>query len=702
MLIGDVQPWEFDPRHCLRAYDAIAREGVIQRRHGMAVETGQQATTQQIVSAGRAKFVRSATGTPRRSTFVLIHSGGQVTLRRFVPPWQDVATVALDVDYIPRAVYNDEVIFCAQDGRTPLLRWGGRSAAMASEATGLTWTVGEPKLSHSSVVGDSEPGGFAVIRPGAVNSISSPALSLRAIKAFAGGAISMEGVRPSAANGVALLQYPLGGMYPCVLLQRKGTYSSNGAGAITGYGTAWQTSYDSPTLPDLSSTKYLNDAIIGIPEGVPGGTAAIAQITGVSSDTALSAQLPDTTGSKYSHVIARRGNFTDVTVYKGSLLGIGTAQFPNRVWIGPPGWDIGLPPGSSDTTSPFDPAVPVAIPVGEAEGYFLMDYIDVPALTDDDRNVAIYGTPQGAVLLKVSSVWIIRGSYPNFTTELIADGAGCLNLLASCTTSDGVYWAGPQGVWFLPNGGVRPIDLTQGRIGTYYRRQILSISGGTRTVILGHVAGHLFVLIRETTVDGDRHFVCDVRDPRNPKWQSFFRGLGTPRFLANITVPGEHDALFYSSDSYQGYLIDLAPTVTGYRVTDRDAQTTAVANDDDALATTNAPRFEVQSGDIATPGDQDLQSRLIESAVSYRYSGGPGITATFEATNDAGQTVSLSAQTLTTDATGNLNRVRLRSGLEGRQHNLKIAEPSEVTTNGPSQCRIEEIAVTVRERRPRR
>jgi hypothetical protein len=229
------------------------------------------------------------------------------------------------------------------------------------------------------------------------------------------------------------------------------------------------------------------------------------------------------------------------------------------------------------------------------------------------------------------------------------------------------------------------------------------VTGAGPEIVLGYVAGHLFVFIRSTTGNPDRHLVCDVRDPANPKWQSFFRGMGTPRYMAGVSVPGERDALFYTSDTYAGYILDLAPTISGYKVTNRDTQATAAADDRDPPSlSTGAPRFEVQSGDFATPGDQDRQSRVLDVAISYRYSTGNGITATFSATQDNGTSTSSGSTTLATDASGGLNRSRILRGLEGRQHSVTIAESSAVTSSGSGTCRVEEIAASVRERRSRR
>jgi hypothetical protein len=183
------------------------------------------------------------------------------------------------------------------------------------------------------------------------------------------------------------------------------------------------------------------------------------------------------------------------------------AQYPNRVYVSPPGWNPSLSPGDTAPTDPEDN--------WRAENPldFMLDFIDVPSPYDGDHNVALLSSPNHLWVLKREKAYGIHGSYGGLDVSRDPIGPGCLDIRSAITVPEGCFWASEDDVYWAPG---------------------------------------------------------DVAEPLMVGKQSRLSNV-TPRYMFSSRVPGEKEKLFAVSDARQGRVLDLAPMLDGSGTADDDA-----------------------------------------------------------------------------------------------------------------------------------
>lgn len=542
-IVTDMPAHELASNLSPYAQDGYSPSGVFTQRGGWEYDGAAQVVAATLKGVYRAQFVLADTVRTCAVTTntAYVHNGGSAG--------SIIASTGSTI--LPRATYRDELLFCSQDGLTPMIRYGGTSQAAIVESSGsATFTANQATVTGPTWSGTPPPGSY-------ISTLSSTTamLSVRVgFRLLAGSttSVTLEGVRSSSTAGINETEIlPYGYAYPCVGVYNAGTSLNNVTTPQSprGQGTKWNSDY----------TLKTNDAFLYMPVG---GTAEIAHITGVTSDTQLSSvhQTTFSTASPYS--INRALPFKDVAAHKGSLWGTGVAQYPSRVYVAPPGWNMSLPPGATD---PWDPYYGVGNTSENVNDFFL-DFIDVPSSYDGDDNIAILESSGPLLVLKRKAVYGVSGSFPAFSVDMIADGIGCIDIRSAHSYDEGQFWCGETGIFWFTNGQI--VDLTRGRINREWRALTRDFDYGTSDYCtLGVSQGHLIVHI--TTAGGtiQRTLLCDLRDG---SWQSRISNFA-PRFMHTSRIPGEAEKLLAVSDERLGRVIDFAPALDGSGTAEDDA-----------------------------------------------------------------------------------------------------------------------------------
>lgn len=667
-MVTDAPDWALGPQHSAFAQDGFSPSGVFASRRGWSYVGTTADVADNLVGIARIKFIlndntRTVTGDDDGDLFV--HN----------PAGAGTAIFTGTAVYLPRCVYKDELLWCAQDGTTPLRRYGGATAGATVSSGTPTWTDGEATITGMTLSGTPASGSYVSLTVG-VGADARIVVHGRVLEGST-SSVTVDGYRATnttSITGGAVTQTGLA--YPAVVIYDAGTVTIS-AGAATGFGTDWS-----------GAGVVVGDHMVVIPED--GSTPWHASIDASIGATSIGTVQSANQSTKSNYLITRALPFTDAASHKGSLWGSGVAQFPSRVYVFPPDWNMSMPPGYP---LPMDPTVAMEnVDVNK----FLADTVDVPSLYDGDDIVAILPSPSPLLVLKRKAVYGIYGSYTpgdvsgGFSRDMIADGIGCIDIRSAISVDEGQFWAGEGGVYWYTGGEV--IDLTAGKINREWRALTRDFDYGTLDYCsMGVTQGHLIVHI--TTAGGtiQRTYLCDLRDR---SWQSRISNF-TPRYMFTSRVNGESEALLAVSDARQGRVLDFAPALDGSGTAKDDAGTAPVwkwwtgsgigrANGIDGLT-----RFV----------DLDIHANIYDAGaagatvvdVSTVHGGGPSNEATATKTLDA----------IDSDSADRIDRKPYRVGRRGRLHQIRGEVSTLGTDTNATKLEVHQIVASFRDNRDR-
>jgi hypothetical protein len=669
-IVTDVPAHELAPNLSPYTQDGYSPSGVFRQRGGWEYYGSSQVLAANLKGIYRATFVLADENRDIAITTnsAYIHNGSS----------SGTIITATGSTLVPRCVYRDELLLCSQDGLTPLIRYSGASNSSIVESSGTaTFTADEATITGPTWSGTPPSGSY--ISTLASASPTRGILSVRtSFKVLTGSttSVTLDGVLASstaAINETEIL--PVGYAYPCVGVYNAGTSINNVSTAQSprGQGTKWNSDY----------TRKTNDAFLYLPVGLD---AEIAHIESVTSDTQLSTVHQTTYTTKSSYSINRALPFKDAQAHKGSLWGTGVAQYPNRVYVSPPGWNMSLPPGATD---PWDPYYGVGNTSSNANDFFL-DFIDVPASTDGDHNIAILPTSNPLLVLKRRAVYGVFGSFPTFTVEMVADGIGCIDIRSAQSYDEGQFWCGESGIFWYRGGQVT--DLTAGRINREWRELTRDFDYGTNDYCsLAVVQGHLIVHI--TTGGGvtQRTYLCSLADG---SWQSRVSNF-TPRFMFTSRLPGEAEKCLAVSDARQGRVIDFAPALDGSGTAEDDAG--------------SAPRLVAYTPEGIDGSSIEDDTRMVDLAVHANVydvgSDGDTSMTVSVVTQDSLTSADTATKTLSdidSDSTDRIDRHYFRSvNRRGRRHQVRLEVDTLGTDASTTKVEVHQIDAAFRETRNR-
>lgn len=514
------------------AQDALAPEGIIRQRRGWVYDTGTLANGDFIVGFSRNKYILTGTTV----NVYGINDSANAAVRIDDGTGTLTALRAGDGDYLPRAMYRDEVYLCSQTGSKEVIRYAGHSYVADPGRTGTlvgnTGTV-TPTGTFASGVG---PGMYAQLNSDSSTLTYWPYMYPKVIE---GGTASLT-LEESYFGTTAVVDTVVsasGYTTPCISVYEAGSADfDNSTNKIEGKGVKWSGGdWGSVTTFDgVLAIGTTTNTLFGI-EAVDDADTLSCTIESAYDETDV------------NYKILRRCPFKDVASHKGSLWGTGVAQYPNRVYVGPPGWNPSYPPG-------FVPPVDYSTPMQSSNADdFLMFPFDVPTPFDGDPNVAILSTPNPLLVLKRRAVHGVYGSYPEFAQELLASGPGCIDIRSAVSAASFQAWAGEEGVFAYYDGQI--LDLTDGKINREWRSLTADFTSGTDLpddyCTIGEVYGHMLVHLTTSGGTTQRTYAVDVRDPYNPIWISRWTNHNA-RYFFSAKVDGETEELYWVGDDDKG------------------------------------------------------------------------------------------------------------------------------------------------------
>lgn len=711
---SDVPDYALNANESSYAQDLIYPKGMAHQRWGWAYDDTAAAVAQNLVGVSRDYFALTSA---YRTTAA--DATGDIWLNGY-GSYTKLYDSSTSVTYLPRCVYNGDLIWCAQDGETPLLRYAGFNLAWASSqndgGTG-TWNIGAG-ASVITLGTMSLPAGVKVTTPGLYATAQyltsnatktyakQPAISVRTLGIDA-TSVSLEGIRALADSKVAeapLYITPLGVAYPCVPVYDTGFVASVSSGATSSNITTSGARFSNITL---QTSQFSGDALLVL-NTTAGSAHQIGSISATSvggNANVISIRAPISSLTNATYRILRRCPFKDATVHKGSFWGTGVKQYPNRVYVAPPGWNMGLAPQSVE---PFDATVDSDF-VDLAD--FTLQPIDVPSAYDSDPVVALLATSGPLLVLKTASVYGIYGTYPSYEQTLLAQGAGCIDLRSAVTVSGVAYWAGMRGIYMYAGGQIQ--NITEGRIGEEWQDLMRGWDAGTSYCTIGIVAGQLVVSVGgldstataaakvgpDSSAPSARTFIFDMN---SRTWAGRMTNMKA-RYMSSSRSKDEIDALLAVSDDRQGRIIDIAPALTGLKYTDRSAGTVAPASPADA-AGSGAPAMQAWTGSsLAQATGIEGEARFCDAVVHANLCDSATPTSSLSLTSAHGEglyenaTSTKSLDAIGADTTDRVDRFKRRVNRSGRLHQLRVAMTTTDSDNTKSE--IPEVVITFRDSR---
>jgi len=580
---SDVPDYALEDSQTAFAQDVVAPRGIAHQRWGWEYRgtNAVVSSPRYLTGVCRTRYPiternRTVVCTDNGKVYVTDQDGAQITL------WDSSATA--NTYFVPRCVYNGDLILCAQDGETPLLRYAGSllpvGASNGQLSPSMTMTLsggGQTITSASSVTSPSgiDKGSFLTFlpfQPGGTVSMN-PWISSHIIETDGTSSFSLEVIRnvgATAATGSSAYMnaLPVGFAWPAVSVYEAGKLTSFASGTATFQGTDFTSS-----SANVNTNTLGGDALLAINPADPPEPHQIASIIGKTATT-LSIGYNVVTVSNAAYRILRRCPFKDAAVHRGSLWGTGVKQYPSRVYVFGPTDDIGIPPGSA---KPYDSTKQAGYANATVTGFtrvndFLCGAYDVPGPYDTSPNIAILPSSGPLLVLKADSVYGIFGTYDQSNAAAcevtrIADNSGCIDLRSAITSGSIPYWAGEDGIFTYQNGMIS--SLTDGKISREWQVLMRAYVPGTSWVSSGSVGSYLVVSCGglDDTRTADAKIGTDTANPSGRTFVYDTRAnvwLGrvtnfNPRHMWAVEFNNIPASLYSADDNSPGRVIDAAP-----------------------------------------------------------------------------------------------------------------------------------------------
>lgn len=578
-VITDLPAHQLPLRALERGADAIMPQGLVRQRRGWRYDGTTADVAANLLSVGRFKFVLAA------ATRTLTSTASEIYIHN--PSSAGTALGAYAGTWLPRCVYNDELIFCEQGGTKGIIRFAGAVTAPGTMSGDSSWTVGEATLTGQTFTPAPVVGQFLMVDAGL--NIGGPTW-FKIVGVTSATSVTVAGAHASAGS-IALIFYwnRYARAIPCVSIYEAGTINVGSANIITGFGTKF-------TEIPLNSVNYREIAFLVTP---PTGDSKLAvTVTDPTSDTSWSGPKISTFSEKSTYQVLAPMPFKDVASHKDSIWGTGVKQHKSRVYVGPQGWDISFPPGFA---LPFDP---ISDLTSDNHRDFLMDFVDVPAPNDADECVAILPSENPLIVLKRRNAYGIYGVYGALDQAMLpgGEGAGCLDIRSAHTLSIGPVWGGSEDVWVYAGGRVR--GLTAGKVTREWQQMAAAFDPATDRCVIGEKDGVLVVYLSVGNGGTKRCWYVypfDEQGRFNPRWLGPISNH-EPRYMFSSRVSGEADRILAVQDLDQGRVLDYGPAIDG----------TGPARDDDGTS----PVLEMNgSARLAREAGADVDERLLEVAI---------------------------------------------------------------------------------------
>lgn len=582
---SDVPDYALEESETAFAQDVATPVGIAQQRRGWEFRGTSPVVSSPAYLTGiaRTRFpvterTRTVACSSDGKVYVTDEDGTQILL------WDNPSGAS--TYFIPRCVYNGDLIICAQDGKTPLLRYGGSTLPYLSFGQ-ITTSAFQLAAGSQTITGSSpvvvppglEKGAFFTFTPfgGSFARTQQPSLSSRVIQTNGTTTFTLETIRnvnlSSAMGSDTAYVLPVGFAWPAVSIYEAGKMTSVSSGVASFEGADFSATGTAP----LSGGAYLGpDALLAInpANATTGDPHQIGSVVSNTSST-LTTNVLNFNLSNAAYRLLRRCPFKDAAVHRGSLWGTGVSQYPSRVYVFPPKDDISIAPGD---VAPIDPTRNAGYSSAAVTGFttvneYLCGAYDVPGPYDASPNVAVLPSPGPLLVLKTDAVYGMFGTYDQanpagIEITRIANNAGCIDLRSAVVSGSIPYWAGEEGVFTYQNGAVS--SLTNGKISNEWRVLMRAYVQGTSWVTTAVSGGFLIIscggldtakttdaiIGTDTTAPSGRTFVYDTRANI---WLGRITNFN-PRHMFAFTSDTNASAIHSVDSNFQGRVIDIAPS----------------------------------------------------------------------------------------------------------------------------------------------
>lgn len=707
-VVTDAASWQLEPRQLSAGTDAIFPKGIAVPRgpyiaassSGALVSAGTHWLTG-VVAADLPSF--GAGSQPTLPVLCAAAETGAIGILAGSPSGS-AGTYGMiggtGTALLPREVYKGEVLFCPQDGETPIVRFAGAPAGSLAANTAATGTV-SPFQGTSFVFGagtnflsGARVGTYLVLGgfPGQSRMVlvadDDFDLSVDGIFPVTTGVSNIVTVPGFGAWGSTAFASRLGNIGLCTPVQTLGQTSLTATlTTVNGFGTLWNTAN---TPPGHGRPRAGIDYF-----GVRGSDDRVRAVSSITNDFTLLLSAADPTGwANKPYIIYRPAVGRECRYHQTRLYITGVNWDDTGVYYMPVNSPLGAfynPDTGSPVTSDF------------AQAMCLMKF-DVPIAGATGKNIALLSTPQGLLVLRSDDAYLSMGDPPTNTVIKLASGAGCVDLRSACVGNhgEGAFWAGQNGIYRYVGG--RVIDLTEGRRNREWRQKMRTfmvdtIYGSTNaTISCGVLDSHLFVAVFDAITPSIGSLW--VYDLLANVWVGDFAGATTigsmSTYRAGSLKSATNDDIYFTAFGSIG----TADRSQALRMG-------AIARDEGGLSTTSMyGTFSVDLPESVIGAINDL-SRVIEIKVVYELTGGDGTTKLRLSSNVDGGSFGLDVDLPTTANGPQEVRVMPTSdvtapsagalGLLGRRHALRL---SQVGTK-PAVLRVHQVDFVVRPRRPR-
>lgn len=697
------------------AQDSFAPNGVVRQRRGLSYATSVlYPTTISIYSTAKTKFARNGNtrvvGVTQANDFYVCSDPGSGALNSFM------TTPGITGSYLPRCVYEGELIFCHTSGQVPLLRYCGvlpRGFSIGSSTATISMPAGSFQVSTTSIGGFGTRTGeylHFTAPDGAGNFQYQPPLCDLLVQdtnnpnAYITEVMRNTNGGSTATTNSTVSQATLGTTWPAVPIH-EGFVSSISGLTVTPAGIAPSTDVFTGGI-SYNSTKDAI-AISGPSTTTPHIIAGVTGTTSTTLDTHY-AIIPGYAGNKY--FILRRCPFRDAEVHKESLWGVGVKEFPSTVYVWPQTSNIGIPPMS---VAPYAATSRAGYSNSTVTGFLTEnDYtlysLDVPSKYDTTPIEAILSTDGPLLVLKTDSVYGIYGAFDSTSRDTggglevnkIADWGGCLDLRSAISGENGVYWAGGDGIYTWRGGQV--VDLTAGVVQREWRALMLGYQRGTSTVSCG-IAANRYLVVAAAGLDNTKTSGAMIGpDTSAPSSRTLVYDIATSSWLGRMT--NFSPTHMWTSSEEDGGAACLAASNNDSRVID-----CGVAYEpESALATdaTNAsfPSMKLWStASLAQAEGIEGEARFCDAVIHSNLYDVSTPTTSITATVASGgslytdPTSSKTIGSISATTTDRVDRDKFSVNRSGRLHQIRLEVSATDSSNAKSE--ISEIVMSFRDSR---
>jgi hypothetical protein len=616
--------------------------------------------------------------------------------------------------YLPRCVYQGELIFCHQSGERPLIRYSGSNGGVIAPSSAGAVSMGIGSLTLT--IGTTPPSGslkgqYIWFEPpdGGGGKAKQPPLSDRIV--LGGSSPTVENMRNSVGASSSTSVYwhvsDVGTTWPAVPVY-EGVASAISGNTVT-----------------LGSINPSSTVFIGTPFAIPSSASspssdAIAvfgtgstphEIAGIesSNSTQVTTNWNISSGlATNRYMILRRCPFKDAAVHRESLWGTGVSQYPSTVYVWPPSANIGIPPQS---TSPYAVTSHAGYANASVTGFLTdNDYtlfsLDVPSKYDASPIVALLSTDGPLLVLKTDSVYAIHGTFDatqaasggNLDVNKVADWGGCIDLRSAISGESGVFWAGADGIYTWRSGQI--VDITAGKIQREWRALMNGYSANTSTVACG-IAANAYLIVSvnglstsltsgaiigpDTSAPSSRTLVYDLR---SEKWLGRMSNFSPEQMW---TVTGEDG----DSECLSGYLttkfIDVTPAFSPDSTSATDENSSGPAMK--LWSTCSLAQAEGTEGESRFC-DLSIHTNIYDSSSPYS---SVGLTAVSGGSLYSDANTSKSLDAISGDSTDRVDRNKRSVNRTGRLHQLRVESSS--TSSSNKKIEVSELVLSFRDSR---